>query len=81
MTYILGACHHRTNMMYHLDGKGVEAKTFYIMNLALLIIPQVFAVWCHRDAEKFGRSQTVYRYEVEQNGPSYQDRLENKKRL
>ena len=78
---MLGACHHRTNMMYHLDSKGFEVKIFYIMNLGLLLVPQLFAIWCCRDVEKFGRSQTVYRYEVEQNGPSTQEIIGTKKRF
>ncbi|GFR86663.1 transmembrane 6 superfamily member 1 [Elysia marginata] len=81
VTYILGASHHRTSMMYHLDTKGSEAKAFYAVNLVLLLVPQFFALWCSNDVEKFGRSQTIYRHEEEDTGPLSQERLEYKKRF
>lgn len=81
VTYVLGACHHRTNMMYQLDSKGSEVKLFYSVNLLFLLVPQLFAIWCSKDAEKFGRTQTIYRYEEEQNGQVPEETSDYKKRF
>ncbi|GFO47835.1 transmembrane 6 superfamily member 1 [Plakobranchus ocellatus] len=81
MTYILGARHHHTNWAFRFDTSGPEASIFYGINLTLLLVPQLFAIWCLCDVEKFGRSNTVYKMQVEENGLMPLENSDAKKKL
>ncbi|XP_005092195.1 transmembrane 6 superfamily member 1 [Aplysia californica] len=64
VTYIWGSCHHRTQKDLQSPVSGPEALLFWSIHLTLLVVPQLFALWCQKDFEKFGRSYTVARCEL-----------------
>uniref|UniRef100_A0A2C9LI63 EXPERA domain-containing protein n=1 Tax=Biomphalaria glabrata TaxID=6526 RepID=A0A2C9LI63_BIOGL len=58
-SYIAGSLHHRTAANLHPPLSGTIAPYFWGINIAFLVIPQLFALWCRLDDEHFGRSYTV----------------------
>ncbi|KAH9515268.1 hypothetical protein Btru_014030 [Bulinus truncatus] len=58
-SYIAGSLHHHTGKALQAPVVGQPALIFWCINIALVVMPQLFAWWCRLDAEHFGRSFTV----------------------
>ncbi|CAL1538973.1 unnamed protein product [Lymnaea stagnalis] len=58
-SYIYGSLHPRTPKAFHSPQAGNPAIVFWGVNLALFVIPHLFAWWCQRDPENYGRTYTV----------------------
>ncbi|CAG5132465.1 unnamed protein product [Candidula unifasciata] len=58
-SYISSSLHRLTPRDYQSPRTGTPAIVFWTVNLALFIVPHLFAWWCQRDPENFGRTYTV----------------------
>ncbi|KAH9515265.1 Transmembrane 6 super member 1 [Bulinus truncatus] len=58
-SYIAGSLHHHTGKALQAPIVGQPALIFWCINIALVVMPQLFAWWCRLDAEHFGRSFTI----------------------
>ncbi|GFN90596.1 transmembrane 6 superfamily member 1 [Plakobranchus ocellatus] len=58
-TYIAGALNKRTSANMRPAMTGVPGLAFWSINILMLVVPQLFALWCLRDPENHGRTYTV----------------------
>jgi hypothetical protein len=58
-SYMSGSVHRLTPKAYLSPKAGTPAIVFWSVNLTLFIVPHLFAWWCQRDPENYGRTYTV----------------------
>ncbi|KAK6179445.1 hypothetical protein SNE40_011805 [Patella caerulea] len=57
--YIFGSLHSKTASRLHPPTSGIPAVWFWVVNLGLLIVPQLFVWRCKADPDMFGRTYTI----------------------
>ena len=57
--HILSSLHGRTAPSLRSPVTGLNGLAFWTVNLALLVVPQLFAWRCVRDPENCGRTHTI----------------------
>ncbi|XP_059151313.1 transmembrane 6 superfamily member 1-like [Physella acuta] len=58
-SHIAGSLHHRTPMPLHPPTTGIPCLIFWLVNIILLVIPQLFAWRCYCNPESFGPISNV----------------------
>lgn len=58
-THIAGSFNRRTSASMRPPVTGTNGLVYWSINLLMLVVPQLFALWCLQDPENHGRTYTV----------------------